>query len=53
MCVPSPVGFFLMRLHSICKHSSRDGNGYPVPAYPAGKNPIRARVWDQRKPMGI
>ena len=31
----------------------RDGNGYTVPAYPAGENPIRARVWDQRKPMGI
>ena len=24
----------------------RDGNGYPVPLYPAGKNPIRVRIWD-------
>ena len=32
---------------------SRDGNGYPVPAYPAGKNPIRVRVWDYKIPMGI
>ena len=30
----------------------RDGNGYPLPAYPVGKNPIRVRVWDKKLPMG-
>ena len=31
----------------------RDGNGYPLPTYPAGKNPIRVRVWDKKLSMGI
>ena len=30
----------------------RDGNGYPLPVYPAGKNPIMARVWVKKIPMG-
>jgi hypothetical protein len=30
----------------------RDGNGYPWPAYPPGKNPIGVRVWDTILPMG-
>jgi hypothetical protein len=31
----------------------RDGNGYPLPAYPPGKYPLDARVWDKKIPMGI
>jgi len=30
--------------------ADRDGNGYPLPTYPAGKNPIRVRVWDKKYP---
>ena len=36
-----------------CGHfRTRDGNGYPLPAYPMGKNPIKARVWVKKIPMG-
>ena len=31
----------------------RDGNGYPLPTYPAGKNPIRVRVWEKKILMGM
>jgi hypothetical protein len=31
----------------------KDGNGYPSPVYPAGKNPIGIRVWDKKIPMGM
>ena len=30
-----------------------NSNGYPLPAYPAGKNPIRVRVWKEKIPMGM
>ena len=38
-----------LSLHFGC----RDGNEYPLSTYPAGKNPIRVRVWDKNLPMGI
>jgi hypothetical protein len=34
-------------------NQSRDGNGYPSPAYPPGKYPLDVRVWDKKIPMGI
>jgi hypothetical protein len=30
---------------------TRDGNGYPSPAYPPGKYPLNVRVWDKKIPI--
>jgi hypothetical protein len=43
---PSPTPFY-----GVVRY--RDGNGYPLSAYPPGKYPLDVRVWDKKILMGI